>query len=187
MLDRKRCFIDARRRLFTAARCPAVLLKTGEPALSHWLSTTSYYGFLPDGELWTSDDGLRPALRARLRSLQSRVQEAVSRRDYAGALRLAYRTLEALADELRPAWANALPSDQVLVQALLVEVERRPIVAMEDTTLRELQGIAVWVSHRAWATTRKEALEIARRLVAWSGGPPTPAPRPTSSSSNGGP
>jgi len=75
-----------------------------------------------------------------------------------------------LADELRPAWANALPSDQVLVQALLVEVERRPIVAMEDTTLRELQGIAVWVSHRAWATTRKEALEIARRLVAWSGG-----------------
>lgn len=133
--------------------------------MSHLLSATSYYGFLPDGELWVTEDVLRPALRVQLRRLQPEVQAALARRDYTGALGLAYCALEALAHELRPAWASTLPPDLVLVQALLVEVERCPIVALEDTTLRELQGIAVWVSHRAWATTREEALDIARRLA----------------------
>ena len=162
---------------------------------THWQSTTSYYGFLPDGDLWVCDDGFRPELHARLRRLQPQVRAALARQDYAQALRVAYSTLEALAHELRPAWANTLSPDQALIQALLVEVERRPLVALEDMTLQELQGTAVWVSHRAWATTRREALAIAqrlstslgctaaagdrpwqvvtwsdRRLVAWSGG-----------------
>lgn len=138
--------------------------------MPRWLSTTSYYGFLPDGELLVGDDSLRPALRARLRSLRPQVQEALARRDYAGAVRLAYRILQALADELRPAWADALPSDQTLVQALLVQVERHPMVALEDMTSCKLGGVAVWVSHRAWVVTSEEALEMARRLVAWSDG-----------------
>ena len=133
--------------------------------MTRWLSTTSYYGFLPDGELWATEDLFRPALRARLRSLQPEVQAALAQQDYAKALGLAYRTLEALAHELRPVWANTLSPDQALIQALLVEVERCPLVALEDMTLQELQGTAVWVSHRAWATTREEALAIARRLT----------------------
>jgi len=138
--------------------------------MARWLSTTSYYGFLPDGEVLVGDEGLRPALRACLRSLHPQVQEALARRDYAGALGLAYEALEALAYELRPEWASALSPDEVLVQALLVEVERHPIVAQEDMTLCELQGTAVWVSHRAWATPREEAMTIARRLVVWAEG-----------------
>lgn len=138
---------------------------------SHLQSTTSYYGFLPDGSLWVADDGLRPELHERLRRLQPGVLAALERKDYAAALSLAYSTLEALAHGLRPTWADTLPRHEnnrkgsALIQALLVEVERFPIVAREDTTLRELQGTAVWVSHRAWTTTRAEALAIAHRLA----------------------
>ena len=135
---------------------------------SHLQSTTSYYGFLPDGSLWVADDGLRPELHDRLRRLQPGVLAALERKDYAAALNLAYSTLEALAHGLRPTWADTLPThekDSALIQALLVEVERLPLIAREDTTLRELQGTAVWVSHRAWTTTRAEALAIAHRLA----------------------
>jgi len=132
---------------------------------SHLQSTTSYYGFLPDGSLWVADDGLRPEIHERLRRLQPGVLAALERKDYAAALNLAYSTLEALAHGLRPTWADTLPTDDALIQALLVEVERFPLIAREDTTLRELQGTAVWVSHRAWTTTRAEALAIAHRLA----------------------
>jgi len=138
----------------------------GTRSRQRWQSATSYYGFLPDGGLWVCDDGFRPELHARLRRLQPQVQAALARQDYAQALRVAYSTLEALAHELRPAWANTLSPDQALIQALLVEVERRPLIALDDMTLQELQGTAVWLSHRAWATTREEALAIARRLAA---------------------
>jgi hypothetical protein len=132
---------------------------------SHLQSTTSYYGFLPDGSLWVADDGLRPELHERLRRLQPGVLAALERKDYAAALSLAYSTLEALAHGLRPTWADTLPTHDALIQALLVEVERFPLIARGDTTLRELQGTAVWVSHRAWTTTRAEALAIAHRLA----------------------
>jgi hypothetical protein len=140
----------------------------------HLQSTTSYYGFLPacadrpDGSLWVADDGLRPELHERLRRLQPGVLAALERKDYAAALSLAYSTLETLAHGLRPTWADTLPThenDRALIQALLVEIERFPLIAREDTTLRELQGTAVWVSHRAWTTTRAEALAIAHRLA----------------------
>lgn len=130
-----------------------------------WQSATSYYGFLPDGGLWVCDDGFRPELHARLCRLQPEVRAALERQGYAGALSLTYETLEALAYALRPVWADALPPDQALIQALLVEVERCPLVALEDMTLQELQGTAIWVSHRAWATTREEALAMARRMA----------------------
>jgi hypothetical protein len=132
-------------------------------------STSSFYGFLPDGDLWVADKGFRPEIHDRLRRLQPGVLASLRRRDYTKALRMAFGVVEGLAHELRPAWANTLAWDEALMQALLVEVERCPLVARHDTTLRELRGTAVWVSHRAWSTSRSEALATAEQLASTLG------------------
>jgi hypothetical protein len=97
--------------------------------------------------------------------LQPSLVEALEREDLAGAADLAYGAMEALAHELRPAWAEDMAPDEALMQAMVIEIEHCPLVALEDNTLRELQGTAVWVTHRAWCTTPSEALAATEQLA----------------------
>jgi len=126
--------------------------------------TSSFYGFLPHGDLWVADPAPRTGLHEQLRSLQPQVFAALRLGNYSEAVRAAYSALGTLAYELRPWWADCLEDDEALVQAILVEVEQRPIIARLDTTLGELDGTALWVNHRAWIATPDEAMSIARRL-----------------------
>jgi len=130
---------------------------------------TFYCGFLSDGNLWVADGGFPPEVSAMLSRLKPAVMAALQRSDYATAVRVALQTLEVLADELRPPWADSLTQDQTLVQAVMVEVGCGPSDAQPGRHFAEPVGTAVWVIHRAWAMSRAEALSAARRLGGNSG------------------
>ena len=140
----------------------------GESTANHrhgeYTAISSFYGFLPHGDLWVADPSPRAGLHEQLRNLQPQVFAALRLGNFSEAVQTAYRALDALAYELRPWWADCLEKDEALVQAILVEVEQRPIIARLDTTLGELDGTALWVNHRAWIATPDEAMSIARRL-----------------------
>ena len=83
----------------------------------HETATSSFYGFLPQGDLWIADPAPRTGLHERLRTLQPRVFAALRLGNYMEAVRTAYSALDALAYELRPWWADCLEEDEALVQA----------------------------------------------------------------------
>lgn len=127
-------------------------------------SLTSYYAFLPDGEAWSSDQPLETAAGDVVQRVRPLIVECLRCGNRDAALQLARDVIRKLTDELKPEWFSALEDDEVLVQALVVELDENPLVAKPDTTLSEEKGAAIWVRHRTWITSRAEAAALADDL-----------------------
>lgn len=102
-------------------------------------------------------------LRA-LHPLHAELDTLLARNDRPTALRLAYNALIQIADALAAYRGDKLEPGQVLVHALLVELEALPLEPQPDGTLAE-RGTMVSVNYRNWAIAHNEANAYAQALV----------------------
>lgn len=100
-----------------------------------------------------------------LRPLRSELDAALVRSEAPAVLELAYGALARAADGMAAHRGETLCDGEVLVHALLVELESLPYEPQADGTLCE-RGTAVSVSYCNWTVDRAQAATWARHISA---------------------
>jgi hypothetical protein len=114
---------------------------------------------------------LRPAshdelsrLLAALGPVETALEEALARGDRETALKIARRALEIAGETLRP--PDLIPDDIAWVQALVLDFEPKPLVALADATLVFHHGFGLRVAHWSGAVDADLAWDMADRFQA---------------------
>ncbi len=112
---------------------------------------------------------LRPAsndelsrLLAALGPVETALEEALARGDRESALRIARRALEIAGETLRS--PDLIPDDMAWVQAIVLDFEPKPLVALADATLVFHDGFGLRVAHWSGAVDADLAWDVADRF-----------------------
>ncbi|MCC7353239.1 MAG: hypothetical protein IT330_05730 [Anaerolineae bacterium] len=125
------------------------------------------------GEAVAQNDasGLRPAsddemgrLLAALGPIEPALEAALVKGDKESALKIARRSLEIAGETLRP--PDLIPDDMAWVQAIVLDFEPRPLVALADATLAFHDGFGLQVAHWSGVVDAGLAWDIADRFGA---------------------
>lgn len=110
-----------------------------------------------------SNDELSRLLAA-LGPVETALEEALARGDRESALEIARRALEIAGETLRP--PDLIPADMAWVQALVLDFEPRPLVALPDATLAFHDGFGLRVAHWSGTLDADLAWDVADRFQA---------------------
>ena len=103
-------------------------------------------------------------LSAALKPVEAALAEALAKGDEAFALKMARKALEVAGEMLRP--PDLLPDDLAWVQALVLDFEPSPLIALADATLAVHEGFGLRIAHWSGAVEADAAWGLVRRFAA---------------------
>lgn len=110
------------------------------------------------------DHGEMEHLLKVLEPVEAALAEALATGDKESALEIARKALEAVGEALRP--PDLLPDDRAWMQALVLDFEPRPLIALADATLTVHDGFGLRIGHWSGLVEADAALDLASRFVA---------------------